>query len=544
MGIITKAPIYKSNLNLKAAGVKIEFTPDQVQEYIKCSADPIYFIETYVKIISLDRGIVPFKLYPYQKRIITAFHENRKIIAKVGRQLGKSSVIAGYFAWYILFNENKTAVILGNKQATAVEIFSRVQFSIENLPQWLQQGIVEWNKKSLELENGSKCFAAATSPSACRSFSINLLLVDEMAFLGSNLASEFIASVFPTISSSKSSKIAIVSTPNGLNHYHKLWVDAENDINGFIPISGHWSEHPERDQEWADEQKNQLGPVRYNQEVEAQFLGSSYTLIDGVKIGNLNYEHPIYENKNLELFEKPLPDTPYAITVDVSRGRHLDYSAFVIFDISTMPYRVVGTFKDNTISTLEYPHLIYNTAMQYNKAFILIEVNDLGEEVANIIWQEYEYENLYFTADDKLTQNRGYPGVRTTKKVKSLGCSILKELVEKDQLEVTSHRIIEELGLFVLSKKSYASEDPKVNDDLCTCLWLFAWLSKQDIFQELSDNDLRKKLTDKNQRMIDESMTPFGYYFDGIPTQQEDNTRLPDGILHQLTQEQIELLNF
>jgi len=544
VGIIPKLPIYKSNLNLKAAGVQIQFTPHQVQEYIKCSRDPIYFIETYVKIVSLDRGIVPFVLYPYQKRIIIAFHENRKIIAKVGRQLGKSSVIAAYFAWYVLFNDNKTAVILGNKQSTAVEIFSRVQFSIENLPQWLQQGVVEWNKKSLMLENGSKCFAAATSASACRSHSINLLLVDEMAFLGTNLASEFVASVFPTISSSKSSKIAIVSTPNGLNHYHKLWVDAENGLNGFVPVSGHWTEHPERDQAWANEQKSQLGEVRYNQEVEAQFLGSSYTLVDGVKIGSLTYHYPIYENNKLELFEKPKPDVPYVITVDVSRGRHLDFSAFVIYDVTTMPYRVVGTFKDNAISTLEYPHLIYNAAMQYNKAFVLIEINDLGEEVANILWQDYEYENLYFTDGNKISLARGYPGVRTTKKVKGIGCSVLKELIEKDQLEVTSHRIIEELGLFVLHKKSYASEDSTVNDDLCTCLWLFAWLSKQDIFQQLTNNDLRKKLTDNNQKMIDESMTPFGYYYDGTSNIVQDNKKLPDGTYYQLTSDQIELLNF
>lgn len=536
--------IYNNNRNLKAAGVPVQYTQWEIQEYVKCAQDPIYFIETYAKIISLDKGIVPFKLYPYQKRIINAFHNNRKIIAKVGRQLGKSSVIAGYFAWYILFNDNKTAVILGNKQATAVEIFSRVQFTIENVPHWLQQGIIEWNKKSLVLENGSKCFAAATSPSACRSFSINLLLVDEMAFLGSNLASEFIASVFPTISSSKSSKIAIVSTPNGLNHYHKLWVDAENGVNGFIPVSGHWTEHPDRDQAWADEQKGQLGEVRYNQEVEAQFLGSSYTLIDGVKIGNLVYENPLYENNNLELFEKPMKDHTYVITVDVSRGKHQDFSAFAIFDITSMPYKVVGTYKDNTISTLEYPHLIYNAAMQYNKAFVLIEVNDLGEEVSNIMWYDYEYENLYFTQGNKLSQAKGYPGVRTTTKVKGLGCSVLKELIEKDQLLVTSHRIIEELGLFVLSKKSYASEDKIINDDLCTCLWLFAWLSQQTIFQEINDNDLRKKLTDNNQRMIDESMTPFGYFLDGKENILKSNEKLPSGTYFELTSDQIELLNF
>lgn len=542
--ILSVSQVYNKNNNLKAAGVQIPFTPEQVQEYIKCSQDPIYFIENYAKVVSLDRGIVPFKLYPYQRRAIMAFHSNRKIIAKIGRQLGKSACIAAYFAWYLLFNDNKTAVILGNKQATAVEIFGRVQFVIENTPKWLQQGVVEWNKKSLLLENGSRCMAAATSPSAVRGFSVNLLLIDEFGFLGTQLANEFIASVFPTISSSQTSKIAIISTPNGLNHYHKLWIDAEKGINGFIPVTGHWTEHPDRDQAWADEQRIQLGDVRYNQEVEAQFLGSSYTLVDGTKIGNLTYDHPIYENNKLELFEKPKPDRHYVITVDVSRGRHLDFSAFVIYDATTMPYKVVGTFKDNTISTLEYPHLIYNAAMQYNKAFVLVEINDLGEEVANTLWQDYEYENLYFTDGNKISLARGYPGVRTTKKVKGIGCSILKELIEKDQLDVVSHRIIEELGLFVLHKNSYASEDSTVNDDLCTCLWLFAWLSKQDIFQQITNNDLRKKLTDNNERMIDESMTPFGYYYDGTANPVQDNKKLPDGTYYKLTADQIELLNF
>ena len=541
---LTAGQVYNKNNNLKAAGVQIQFTPHQVQEYIKCAQDPIYFIETYAKVVSLDKGIVPFKLYPYQKRIINAFHNNRKIIAKIGRQLGKSACIAAYFAWYLLFNDNKTAVILGNKQATAVEIFSRTQFVIENTPKWLQQGVVEWNKKSLVLENGSRCIAAATSPSAVRGFSVNLLLIDEFGFLGTAIASEFIASVFPTISSSQTSKIAIISTPNGLNHYHKLWVDAEKGVNGFVPVVGHWTEHPDRDQKWADEQRTQLGDVRYNQEVEAQFLGSSYTLIDGVKIGNLTFEHPIYEHNSLELFAKPQMFRQYVITVDVSRGRHMDYSAFAIFDITEMPYKVVGTFKDNTVSTLEFPHLIYNSAMEYNKAFVLVEINDLGEEVANIIWNEYEYENLYFTKGNEISSTRGYPGVRTTSKVKGLGCSVLKELIEKDQLDVTSHRIIEELGLFVLKKKSYASEDPSVNDDLCTTLWLFAWLSKQSIFQELTNNDLRKKLTESNQRMIDEYMTPFGFYLDGTSKTQGDSRMLADGIIHQLTAEQIELLNF
>ena len=541
--------VYNNNKHLKAAGVKIPFTEHQVSEYMKCAEDPLYFIENYAKIVSLDHGIVPFKMFDYQKDLIRSIHENRNVIGLWPRQFGKSTSVGAYIAWYILFNDNKTAVILANKQAIAIEIFGRVQFIIENLPKWLQQGVMEWNKKSLVLENGSKCIAAATSPSAVRGLSVNLLMCDEFAHLGPNLADEFIASVFPTLSSSETSKLAIVSTPKGLNHYHKMWVEAESGTNGFIPIKASWQDHPLRTPEWAEEQRKKLGDVRYRQEVEVEFQGSSYTLVDGTKLANLPISQPIHETDQLEVFAPPEKDHSYVMTVDVSRGRHLDYSAFTVFDVTEMPYKVVATFKDNTISTLEYPHLVYNTARQYNNAFVLIEVNDLGEEVSNTIWYEYEYENLYFTDKDRLTEARGYPGVRTTKKVKSVGCSVLKELIEKDQLVVNSHKIIEELGVFVLKRNSYAADDTSINDDLCTTLWLFAWLTKQDIFQETTNNNLRKALADKKSAYIDSTMTPYGFYDNGINNTQakiaEDNKRLPDkSDPYFLTDDQIELLNW
>lgn len=537
---------YKANPNLKAAGVAIPFTEEQLSEYIKCKSDPIYFIENYAKIVSLDDGVVAFKPFAYQKRIIEAIHNNKSVIGRLFRQAGKSTIVAAYMAWYVLFNDNKTAVVLANKQAIAKEIFSRIQFIIENLPKWLQQGVVEWNKTSLELENGSRCVAAATSASAVRGMSVNFLLLDEFAHLGANLAEEFIASVFPTISSSESSKLVIISTPNGLNHYHKLWVEAENGQNDFATVTGHWREHPKRDQAWADSQRQKLGEVKYRQEIEVSFEGSSYTLIDGVKLASIPIIQPIYSQDNFEVYKKPEKGRQYVIVVDVSRGRHQDYSAFSVIDVSQTPYEIVATYKDNTITTLEFPHLIYNTAKQYNDAFLLIEINDLGEEVSNTIWYEYEYENVYFTSRDELTQLKGYPGVRTTKKVKSLGCSVLKDLVEKDQLILNSHKIIEELGLFVLRRKTYAAEDTTVNDDLCTTLWLFAWLTKQDVFQEITNINLRNILTQQKQEYIDSMLTPFGFYNDGKDrtVQVEDSKKLPEKGVYHLTDDQRELLNF
>lgn len=539
--------VYNNNRNLKAAGVKVPFTQDQVYEYIKCAKDPLYFISNYAKIVSLDEGVVSFIPFAYQERIIDSIHNNKNTLGKLFRQAGKSTIVAAYFAWYVLFNDNKTAVILANKQAIAKEIFSRVQFIIENLPQWLQQGVEEWNKTSFTLENGSRCIASATSASAVRGMSINLLLCDEFAHLHPNLAEEFIASVFPTISSSQSSKLIIISTPNGLNHYHKLWVDAQNGNNDFKCVEGRWEENPNRNQTWADEQRKKLGEVKYRQEIECSFEGSSYTLVDGTKLANIPIKKPTYEKDGLEIFEDPQKGHAYTITVDVSRGRHMDYSAFSITDVSQMPYRIVGTYKNNEISTLEFPHLIYNTARQYNDGFLLIEINDLGEEVSNTIWYEYEYENIYFTSGNELSQTRGYPGVRTTSKVKSLGCSVLKELIEKDQLIIPSHKIIEELGIFVVYRKSYASQDPAINDDLCTTLWLLAWLTKQDIFQEITNNNLRSILTEKKQQYINDAMTPFGFFQDNKPMHASkyalDNKKLPSKEFpYHLTADQIELL--
>ena len=533
---------YKNNSGLKAANVAVSYTEEQIQEYIKCRQDPVYFIENYAKIVSLDEGVITFKLYDYQKNYIRALHENTRTLTMWPRQQGKSTTVAAYTAWYINFNEHKSAAILANKQSIAVEIFRRVQFIIENLPPWLQQGISEWNKTSLTLENGSVCFAAATSPSAVRGKSISLLILDEMAHMNPRLADEFIKSVFPTISSSETAKMAIISTPNGLNHFYKLWTDAESQRNDFITLQASWRDHPKRNQAWADKHLKEVGPVTFTPEYECSFVGSSYTLIDGNRLATIPFQEPFYKKANLEIFKKPIDKHSYVITVDTSRGAHQDFSAFTIIDVSAMPYEVVGIFKDNTISTLEYPHLIFNTAREYNNAYLLIETNDLGEEVSNVIWHEYEYENVYFTDAKGLAFRRGYPGVRTTSKVKSLGCSVLKELIEKDQLILNSFRIIEELGVFVLSRKSYAADDTSINDDLCTCLWLFAWLSKQDVFQDVININLRGVLTEKKQEYIDQMMTPFGFYDDGLQDINSNSTRLPDHDYHGLTPDQIELL--
>lgn len=507
---------YLNNPSLKAIGVQLEFTGNQVSEYARCSVDPIYFIENYAHIVSLDRGSVLFKLYPYQKRIINAIHNNRMVVAKLFRQAGKSSVVAAYIAWYVLFNKHKCVAILANKQAIAREIFSRVQFIIEHTPLWLQEGIKEWNKTSFELENGSSCFAAASSPSAVRGMSINFLLCDEFAHLNAALAEEFIASVFPTISASDKSKLILVSTPKGRNAFHKIWSDAEKGINGFVTCDGHWTEHPERNQKWADEQKAILGEVRYQQEVETSFVGSSFTLISGAVLSAMSTVNPVFIKDSLQVFAHPLRGHAYVATVDTSEGVHMDYSAMVIFDITTMPYKVVATYKDNTISSLSYPFLIMELCKKYNDAYILVETNSVGGEVANTLLYELEYEYVYYTHKESLNEGMGHPGVRTTKKVKAVGTGCLRDLIEQDQLIINSHDILSELSVFVKKGVSYASSDPNgINDDLTSCLWLFAWLTKQPLFAELTDTNVRAILAQKTEEYITENLIPFGHISTG-----------------------------
>jgi hypothetical protein len=522
----TQEKFYKNNQSLKAAGAVTEFSIFHIEEYKKCASDPVYFLENYAKIVSLDAGVVNFIPFSYQKRFIKSMHENRLTVGLMGRQLGKSTVVGGYIAWYILFNDNKRAAILANKQIIAQEIFSRVKFIIENLPLWLQKGIVKWNETSLKMDNGSTCFCAATSPSAVRGMSINFLMLDEFGFLSSKLADAFISSVFPTISASKESKMVIVSTPNGLNHFYKIWVDAENGVNDFKPIKANWRENPNRDDAWAAKELASLGPVRYAQEVEVNFAGSSKTLVSGTKLSEIVFIPPIEIRDKMNFYFAPVKEHVYAITVDTSRGQHLDYSAMVVFDITELPYKVVATFKDNQISPESYPYLIYTIAKQYNNAHVLIEINDLGEMVASNLFYEFEYENVYFTYRDELNEGRGYPGVRTTKKVKSIGCATLKSLIEEDQLAVNAHEIIQELGVFVQKGASYAAEDETINDDLTICLVLFAWLTKQPIFSELTNVNIRSILAKRTEAHIEENMVPFGLMDDGTDDEFESSVIL------------------
>ena len=515
---------YLGNPNLKKANISQEWTKEQLSEFAKCMENPQYFIEEYVRIVSLDEGLIPFKMYSFQKEMVGTFHKNRFTICKLPRQSGKSTVMISYLLHYALFNDNINIAILANKAATARDLLGRLQLAYEHLPKWLQQGVMSWNKGSLELENGSKILASSTSASAVRGGSYNIIFLDEFAYVPSNVAEQFFSSVYPTISSGKSTKVIIVSTPHGMNMFYKLWTDAENQRNSYTPIEVHWSEVPGRDEKWKKETIANTSEQQFNTEFECEFLGSVNTLINASKLKVLAYKDPIKQNAGLTLYENPIKDHTYMITADVARGTKNDNSAFAVFDISEVPYRLVAQYKDNEIKPLLFPNKIYNVAKAYNQAFVLIEVNDIGEQVANNLQFDLEYDNLIMSSmrgragqvmGGGFSGGRAQLGVRTTKSVKTVGCSNLKQLIETDKLVIEDFDTINELSTFIVHGSSFQAEEG-CNDDLVMCCVLFAWASDQTYFKELTDNDIRAQMYKDQQHQLEQDMAPFGFIIDGL----------------------------
>jgi|TARA_R110000822_G_scaffold10824_1_gene40527 hypothetical protein len=514
---------YLSNPNLKKVGINIEFTKEQIEEYIKCSKDPIYFVKNYMKIIHVDKGLIPFNLYEYQEKMINKFNDERFVITKMPRQSGKSTAVISFILHYILFNESKNVALLANKAELARELLDRLKKAYENLPIWLQQGITTWNKGSIELENGSKILATSTTGSAARGQSFSLVFLDEFAFVQHNIANDFFKSVYPTISSGQETKMIIVSTPKGMNHFYKMWVEAEEKRSNFKPLAVDWWETPGRNAEWKQEQIANTSEEDFNQEFACEFLGSTNTLVNVNILRNLAFVTPTFRKNGFDQFGEILPDHQYVVTVDTARGVGLDNSAFVVIDITSVPYRVVAKFKDSLISPILYPELIYNVATNYNEAFVLVEINDIGEQIANILHNDLEYENLFITnvkgragqvIGGGFSSNRQL-GVRTTKQVKRIGCSTLKDLVEDNKIIIEDFDILEELSNFINKKDSYEADDG-YHDDLVMCLVLFSWLIRQPYFKELTNSDIRERFLRDKEAMIEADLLPFGFKYDAV----------------------------
>jgi len=533
--------VYLGNPNLKKANTPIQFTKEQVAEFIKCKKDPVYFAAKYVKIVSLDEGLVPFDMYKFQKKLIRNFHNNRFNICKMPRQTGKSTTVVSFLLHYAVFNDNVNIGILANKAATARELLGRLQTAYENLPKWMQQGIIAWNKGSLELENGSKILAASTSASAVRGMSFNIIFLDEFAFVPNHIADSFFASVYPTITSGKSTKVIIVSTPHGMNHFYRMWHDAERSRNEYVATEVHWSEVPGRNAKWKKQTIANTSEEQFRVEFECEFLGSVDTLISVSKLKTLVYNDPIKKNAGLDIYENPIEDHNYIITVDTARGIDGDYSAFIVFDITDFPYKVVAKYKNNEIKPMLFPSIIHNIAKSYNYAYTLIEVNDIGDQVASILFFDLEYENVLMCSmrgragqvvGSGFSGKKSQLGVRMTSAVKKLGCSNLKTLLEDDKLMTVDYDIIAELTTFVQRKNTFMAEEG-CHDDLAMCLVIFSWLVAQDYFKEMTEQDVRKRIYEDQKNQIEQDMAPFGFVLDGINSDDgfvdSDGTRWSSG---------------
>ena len=513
---------YLGNPNLKGTGVSVDWTPESVEEYKKCMESPLYFIKNYVQIVNVDRGLVPFDMWDFQEDMINNFHDERFVICKMPRQTGKSTTIISYLLHFVLFNPEVNVAILANKGAVARELLSRLQLAYEHLPKFLQQGVTVWNKGNIELENGSKILASATSGSAVRGSSFNIIFLDEFAHVPNTIAESFFTSVYPTISSGETTKVFIVSTPLGMNLFYKMWIDAEEKRNNYIPIEVHYTQVPGRDEKWRQETIKNTSEVQFNQEFLCEFLGSTHTLIDASKLRSMVFKKPVFSKNNIDVYEEPIKKATYCMIVDTAQGKGQDFSAFSVFDVSQIPYRQVAKYRDNNISPMLYPNIIYQVGMKYNTAFILLEINDMGAQVAENLHYDLEYENVMITSmKGRAGQQIGggfskniQLGIRTSKQLKRIGCATLKEMIETDKLIVPDFETIAELTTFASRHNSFEAEEG-AHDDLAMTLVIFAWLVQQRYFKDITNLDLRQKMYEEFEEQFEQDMLPFGIIDDG-----------------------------
>lgn len=513
---------YLNNPNLKNSRVTLDFTEDQVKEYVKCAGDVEYFTRNYVKIVNVDRGLIPFDMWDFQAKMINTFAKERFTICKLSRQCGKTTTSISYILWLVLFHDSQNVAILANKGSLARDILAKLQLAYEHLPSWLQQGVEVWNKGNIELENGSKVIAASTSSSAVRGGSYNLIFLDEFGHVPRNIAENFFSSVYPTISSGTTTQVIIVSTPYGMNHFYKMWTDAVEKRSFYVPIEIHWSDVPGRDQKWKDETIRNTSEEQFRQEFETLFLGSTATLIHPTKLRELAFTTPILKDEHgTDFYHLVEKDHQYAIVFDVSEGVGGDYSAFTVFDITSLPYVVVAKYRNKEIAPILLPELLSHYGRYYNHAGILGENNGIGIQVVDALYTEMEYEHVIATfVKNKLIKigggfaARSQFGVRTTKQVKKIGCANLKSIIESNQLIITDFEIIEELSTFTEQNNSYKADDG-YHDDLVMTLVLFAWFTTQRYFKEMTNNDIRHKLTEEMLANINSSLLPVGFLDDG-----------------------------
>lgn len=508
---------YNGNPNLPRIDYVHAFTQTEIDEYQKCAADPVYFTKKYMKIVHVDMGLVPFEMWNFQEDMIKSFHKNRFSICKLPRQVGKTTTSVAFILHSILFNENYNVAILANKAVTAREIVGRLQLAYEHLPRFLQQGVNEWNKGNITLANGSKVQADSTSGSSVRGRSYSMIFLDEFAHIPNNIAESFFMSTYPTISSGKTTKVIIVSTPNGLNMFYRMWTEAVEKRSDYVPIEIHWSMVPGRDENWKEQTIRNTSEEQFDQEFNCNFIGSTNTLIHPAKLRSLVWHNPIRQDGLMDIYKEPEPGRTYTMTVDVAEGQGLDYSTFSIFDVTEIPYRQVAKYRNNKIAPLIFPTVIYQAARFYNEAFVLVEINSIGLQVSDILHHELAYDNLIKIESKGKQGQQTSPGfkkkvafgLKTSKQTKMIGCTNLKALIESDKLIINDSDTISELITFSADKQSFAAEEGN-NDDLVMTLVHFGWLTAQKYFRENINNDIRQALQEEQLNLMDQDIVPFG----------------------------------
>ena len=503
---------YLGNANIKRDGVVHNYTKYEVLEYSRCQKEPGYFASKYCKIIHLDRGLVPFELYKYQKDMFNHFNDNRFSIVLACRQSGKSISSVAYILWYAVFHPEKVVAILANKGATAQEMLGRVTLMLENLPFFLQPGCKALNKRSIDFSNNSRIVSAATSGSSIRGMSVNLLYLDEFAFV--EKAAEFYTSTYPVISSGKDTKVIITSTANGIgNQFHKIWEGAVQEVNEFKHFRVDWWDVPGRDEVWKLQTVSNTSQLQFDQEFGNTFFGTGDTLINAETLMSFRAKPPLrlIEGNSVWIYEEPEKDHQYVMTVDVSKGRGQDYSTFNVIDISTRPFKQVAVYRNNLISPLLFPNIIYKYAKVYNDAWVVVESNDQGGIVCNGLYYELEYENLFIESAVKANRL----GVEMNKKVKRIGCSGIKDLIEERKLDIVDEHTIMECSTFTARGQSYEASDGN-HDDLMMNLVMFGYFATGDYFKQLTDVDIRSMLFNEQMQAIEDDVLPFGFIDDGI----------------------------
>mgnify|MGYP000636672686 CR=1 FL=1 len=507
---------YLGNAQVKKDGVQQAWTKKDIKEYQKCMKDPVYFAEKYGKVINLDRGLVPFEMYPYQKKMFEHFESSRFSIVLACRQSGKSISSCMYILWYALFHADQTIAVLANKGATAREMLARITLALENVPFFLQPGTKALNKGSLEFSNNSRIIAAATSGSSIRGLSVNLLFLDEFAFVEN--AAQFYTSTYPVISSGKTSRVIITSTANGIgNTFHKIYEGAVQETNEFKSFRVDWWDVPGRDDEWKQQTISNTSELQFQQEFGNTFFGTGNTLIAADALLNMKASMPLEDKGDVRIYEQPKSGHDYIMTVDVAKGRGQDYSTFNVIDITQTPFKQVAIYKNNLVSPILFPSVIHKWAKTYNDAYVIVESNDAGSVVANGLYYDIEYENVHVESMIKANAI----GVTMNRKIKQIGCSNLKDLIEENKLELLDIDTISECSTFEAKGNSFEASSGN-HDDLVMNLVMFAWYVGTESFINQSDLSIRQMLYDEKIKAIEEEITPVGFIDDGIENEKRE----------------------